>query len=82
MYACNPVVHNIVCHQSHLLNTLQVELLSWMGNSVYVKCKQRRTEHVYNASHFSYFGVSRSATVVVAYIMKKYELSFEDALER
>ncbi|GFG38883.1 hypothetical protein Cfor_02190 [Coptotermes formosanus] len=29
-----------------------------------------------------YFGVSRSATVVVAYIMKKYELSFEDALER
>ncbi|XP_023720741.1 dual specificity protein phosphatase MPK-4 isoform X1 [Cryptotermes secundus] len=29
-----------------------------------------------------YFGVSRSATVVIAYIMKKYELSFEDAFER
>lgn len=45
-------------------------------------CKQMRTESVCNASHFSYFGVSRSATIVVAYIMKKYELSFEDALER
>ena len=42
-----------------------------------------RTENICNASsHFSYFGVSRSATIVIAYIMKKYELSFEDALER
>jgi Predicted protein-tyrosine phosphatase len=45
-------------------------------------CKQMRTENICNASHFSYFGVSRSATIVIAYIMKKYELSFEDALER
>lgn len=29
-----------------------------------------------------YFGVSRSATIVTAYIMRKYELSFEDAVER
>lgn len=45
-------------------------------------CKQMRTDNVCDASHFSYFGVSRSATIVIAYIMKKYELSFEDALER
>jgi len=42
----------------------------------------RTTDSICNASHFSYFGVSRSATIVIAYIMKKYELSFEDALER
>ncbi|XP_069696399.1 dual specificity protein phosphatase MPK-4 [Periplaneta americana] len=29
-----------------------------------------------------YFGVSRSATIVIAYIMKKYTLSFEEAFER
>nr|CAD7433720.1 unnamed protein product [Timema monikensis] len=29
-----------------------------------------------------YFGVSRSATIVIAYMMKKHGLSFEDALER
>ncbi|XP_021937206.1 dual specificity protein phosphatase MPK-4-like isoform X2 [Zootermopsis nevadensis] len=29
-----------------------------------------------------YYGVSRSAAVIIAYIMKKYELSFEDAVER
>lgn len=45
-------------------------------------CKQMRTEDICNASRCSYFGVSRSATIVMAYIMKKYELSFEDALER
>ncbi|XP_063235066.1 dual specificity protein phosphatase MPK-4, partial [Bacillus rossius redtenbacheri] len=29
-----------------------------------------------------YFGVSRSATIVIAYVMKKYQLSFADAFER
>ncbi|KAL1513306.1 hypothetical protein ABEB36_002728 [Hypothenemus hampei] len=29
-----------------------------------------------------YFGVSRSATVVIAYVMKKYELSYSEAFER
>jgi len=45
-------------------------------------CRHMRTESICNASHFSYFGVSRSATIVIAFLMKKYELSFEDALER
>ncbi|KAK9499142.1 hypothetical protein O3M35_003645 [Rhynocoris fuscipes] len=29
-----------------------------------------------------YFGVSRSSSIVIAYIMKKYELSFEEAFQR
>ncbi|XP_073988093.1 dual specificity protein phosphatase MPK-4-like [Rhodnius prolixus] len=29
-----------------------------------------------------YFGVSRSSTIVIAYIMKKYEISYEEAFER
>ncbi|PSN30522.1 hypothetical protein C0J52_24114 [Blattella germanica] len=29
-----------------------------------------------------YFGVSRSATIVIAYMMKKYELTYEEAFER
>lgn len=31
---------------------------------------------------FSYYGVSRSATIVIAYIMRKYHLSFTRAFER
>lgn len=31
---------------------------------------------------FSYFGVSRSASIVTAYIMKKYEISYDDAFQR
>lgn len=30
----------------------------------------------------SYFGVSRSATIVIAYIMNKYKLSYDAALQR
>lgn len=29
-----------------------------------------------------YFGVSRSATVVIAYIMKKYQLTYTEAFEK
>lgn len=39
-------------------------------------------ENISNTFNFSYYGVSRSAAVIIAYIMKKYELSFEDAVER
>lgn len=29
-----------------------------------------------------YFGVSRSATIVIAYVMKKYKLNYDQAYER
>jgi hypothetical protein len=41
-----------------------------------------KIENIFTTFCFSYFGVSRSAAVVIAYIMKKYELSFDDAFER
>jgi hypothetical protein len=31
---------------------------------------------------FSYYGVSRSATMVLAYLMKKYSLDFDEAMKR
>ena len=33
-------------------------------------------------NNFSYFGVSRSAAIIIAFIMKKYSLSFTPAFER
>lgn len=30
----------------------------------------------------SYYGVSRSATMVLAYLMKKYSLDFDEAMQR
>lgn len=35
-----------------------------------------------NLVFFSYYGVSRSATIVIAYIMKKHKLKFDKAFER
>lgn len=31
---------------------------------------------------FSYYGISRSASIITAYIMKKYKISFDAAFER
>lgn len=31
---------------------------------------------------FSYYGISRSASIITAYIMKKYKISFDDAFQR
>lgn len=37
---------------------------------------------IYSFAVFSYYGVSRSATIVIAYTMRKYQLSFTRAFER
>lgn len=58
---------NIIMYFPECISFIEEALNSQATNSVLVHC---------------YYGVSRSATIVIAYLMKKYCISYQRAFER
>lgn len=67
------------CHQKVLLTLLSQKII-----------KLKSIHHSYsayifynfNVFRYSYYGVSRSASVVIAYLMKKHQISFDESFKR